>query len=161
MIGKKDGQVQMIKNEDKIEAYQWSSSEQQWINIGEVVGSNNSNKPTYMGQYHHLWVFNISLVTFPGKEYDYVFSVDIQEGRPPLKLPYNMSEDPWEVAQRFIDNENLDQGFLEQVANFIYDNSKATGQSQTQDSSSYRDPFTGFFIFIFFFCSYSDLLNLE
>lgn len=26
-----------------------------------------------------------------GKEYDYVFDVDIQEGAPPLKLPYNIS----------------------------------------------------------------------
>ena len=28
---------------------------------------------------------------YNGKEYDYVFDVDVQEGAPPLKLPYNVS----------------------------------------------------------------------
>lgn len=28
---------------------------------------------------------------YEGKEYDYVFDVDIQDGVPPLKLPYNAS----------------------------------------------------------------------
>lgn len=28
---------------------------------------------------------------FNGKEYDYVFDVDVQEGAPPLKLPFNVS----------------------------------------------------------------------
>lgn len=28
---------------------------------------------------------------YQGKEYDYVFDVDIQDGVPPLKLPYNVT----------------------------------------------------------------------
>lgn len=28
---------------------------------------------------------------YQGREYDYVFDVDVQEGVPPLKLPYNAS----------------------------------------------------------------------
>jgi PFU (PLAA family ubiquitin binding) len=28
---------------------------------------------------------------YKGKEYDYVFDVDIQDGVPPLKLPYNVA----------------------------------------------------------------------
>lgn len=28
---------------------------------------------------------------YEGKEYDYVFDVDIQDGVPPLKLPYNVT----------------------------------------------------------------------
>ena len=28
---------------------------------------------------------------YEGREYDYVFDVDVQEGAPPLKLPYNAS----------------------------------------------------------------------
>lgn len=28
---------------------------------------------------------------YQGKKYDYVFDVDVQEGAPPLKLPYNAS----------------------------------------------------------------------
>ncbi|XP_053395858.1 phospholipase A-2-activating protein-like [Mercenaria mercenaria] len=78
------------------------------------------------------------------KEYDYVFSVDIEEGKPPLKLPYNISEDPWFAAQNFISNNNLSQLFLDQVANFIIDNTKGVTLNQ---SSGYSDPFTGYNIF--------------
>jgi hypothetical protein len=28
---------------------------------------------------------------YEGKEYDYVFDVDIKDGEPPLKLPYNVT----------------------------------------------------------------------
>lgn len=28
---------------------------------------------------------------YEGKEYDYVFDVDVSEGMPPLKLPFNIS----------------------------------------------------------------------
>lgn len=30
---------------------------------------------------------------YEGKEYDYVFDVDIQDGVPPLKLPYSVTGD--------------------------------------------------------------------
>ncbi|WAR24590.1 PLAP-like protein [Mya arenaria] len=76
------------------------------------------------------------------QEYDYVFSVDIEEGKPPLKLPYNLTEDPWFAAQMFIEKNNLSQAFLDQVANFITENTK--GATLTQGSgASYADPFTG------------------
>jgi phospholipase A-2-activating protein len=45
----------------------------QWQKIGEVVDAVGSGRK----QLHE------------GKEYDYVFDVDIQDGVPPLKLPYN------------------------------------------------------------------------
>lgn len=48
-----------------------------------------------------------------GIEYDYVFSVDIQEGLPPLKLPYNKGQDLWHA--KFIEGNDLSQMFLEQV----------------------------------------------
>uniref|UniRef100_A0A1I8FD82 UPF0020 domain-containing protein n=1 Tax=Macrostomum lignano TaxID=282301 RepID=A0A1I8FD82_9PLAT len=32
---------------------------------------------------------------FEGQDYDFVFTVDVEEGKPPLKLPYNRTEDPW------------------------------------------------------------------
>ena len=30
-------------------------------------------------------------ISFVFKEYDYVFEVDIEEGKPPLKLPFNVT----------------------------------------------------------------------
>ena len=77
-----------------------------------------------------------------------MFSVDIQDGVPPLKLPYNVTEDPWFAAQNFIHKNNLPQAYLEQVANFIVTNSKKSqqlaGPSNTA-SSEFFDPFTGEF----------------
>lgn len=70
-----------------------------------------------------------------------MFDVDIQEGKPPLKLPYNISEDPWFAAQAFLDRNNLSQLFLDQVANFITQNAK--GVTLGTQSSGYADPFTG------------------
>ena len=78
-----------------------------------------------------------------------MFSVDVEEGKPPLKLPYNLDEEPYESAQRFIDTENLPQDYLEQITNFIITNSKdkrgpaPAQESMSCDDSSYRDPFTG------------------
>lgn len=82
-----------------------------------------------------------------GKEYDFVFTVDIEEGKPPLKLPYNLSEDPWHAAQKFIHQNNLSQYYLDTVANFIIDNTKGAreGSAPTNQGAGqgFADPFTG------------------
>jgi hypothetical protein len=52
---------------------QWDSTSNQWQKVGEVVDAVGSGRK----QLHD------------GKEYDYVFDVDVQDGVPPLKLPYN------------------------------------------------------------------------
>ena len=72
-----------------------------------------------------------------------MFSVDIAEGEPPLKLPYNMTEDPWVAAQNFITKHGLNQAFLEQVRDFIVQNTQSVSMSQQSADSNYRDPFTG------------------
>jgi phospholipase A-2-activating protein len=79
----------MIKNNDQVEAYQvscaghlftkadhkWSTSASTWQQIGQVVDAIGSGRKQL----------------YEGKEYDYVFDVDVSEGMPPLKLPYNIS----------------------------------------------------------------------
>ena len=122
--GHKDGQTLLVRNVAMVEAYQWSSVDEKWIKVGDVIGSKGSNKSTYKG-----------------KEYDYVFTVDILEGAPPLHLPYNLSEDPWFAAQNFIDEHDLSQQFLDTVANFIIDNTKQS--VSMQQDNSFADPFTG------------------
>lgn len=109
----------------------WSSSDGQWTKVGDVVGAAGQSDSTK----------NL----YEGKEYDYVFSVDIDEGKPPLKLPYNTSEDPWLAAQKFIHKNDLSQYYLDTVANFIITNSKSGTSSGASEKSSetYVDPFTG------------------
>ena len=71
-----------------------------------------------------------------------MFSVDIEDGVPPLKLPYNITDDPWHSAQKFIEKHNLSQLYLDQVANFIMKNSSAMQITQTAGGQN-CDPFTG------------------
>ena len=44
-----------------------------------------------------------------GVAYDFVISIDVDEGQPARKLPYNMTEEPWRAAQDFINRENIPQ----------------------------------------------------
>lgn len=68
-------------------------------------------------------------VMYEGKEYDFVFNVDIDDNAKPLKLPYNVNQDPWHVAQAFIHQHELPQDYLSNVANFIITNTKGTFHS--------------------------------
>jgi len=56
-------------------AVQWDSQNHKWQKIGEVVDAVGSSRKQL----------------YQGKEYDYVFDVDIQDNAPALKLPYNAS----------------------------------------------------------------------
>ena len=72
-----------------------------------------------------------------------MFDVDLDDGPgSQLKLPYNISEDPWFAAQRFIHKNELSQLFLDQIAKFIMDNTKGITLGQAP-SAGYSDPFTG------------------
>ena len=55
--------------------HQWEAEQNKWTKIGTVVDAVGSGRKQL----------------YEGKEYDYVFDVDIQDGAPALKLPYNAS----------------------------------------------------------------------
>lgn len=101
--GTKDGQIQMIKETDgSITVHQWSLGQQQWIKIGTQMDA--PSKPT-----------------LNGNEYDFVWDVDIEDGKPPIKLPYNLSENPWDAATKFLADNKLPVTYLEAVARWIMD----------------------------------------
>jgi len=122
--GKKDGQVAMVKNGKDVEAYQWSNVEQKWVKVGVVVDSVSSNK-----------------TLFEGKEYDYVFDIDIGDGSI-LRLPYNATDNPYQAAQEFIWKHELSQDFLDQIAMFIINNSKPITLDQNTTNNTAATPFT-------------------
>ena len=93
---------------------------------GDVVGAPESNKKMY-----------------EGKEYDYVFDIDIDEPKMVLKLPYNTIDDPWMAAQRFIHKHELSQQFLDTIANFIVQNAKGGEKLGTGGGNYCADPLTG------------------
>ncbi|XP_046617824.1 phospholipase A-2-activating protein isoform X1 [Neodiprion virginianus] len=127
--GQRDGQTKMIRDGNTVKAYSWSQSSKQWQHVGDVMGASGGSPATSGKQLYN------------GMEYDYVFSVDIQDGVPPLKLPYNNGDDPWCAAQKFIHDNNLSQLFLEQVANFIVNNSQSAPVLNAEPQ--FADPFTG------------------
>ena len=71
-----------------------------------------------------------------------MFDVELTEGHPALKLPYNLSEDPWMAANRFLEKNELDKLFLDQVAIFIQDQTKDITLGDAAPPSV-SDPFTG------------------
>ncbi|KAF1915880.1 WD40-repeat-containing domain protein [Ampelomyces quisqualis] len=122
--GTKEGQVQMIREaNDNVSAYQWSTAAGEWLNVGTVVDSAGSGGRK---------------VSHNGKEYDYVFDVDIEDGKPPLKLPYNLNQNHYEAARKFIDDNELPVSYLDQVANFIIQNTQ--GATLGQSSAQGADP---------------------
>lgn len=126
----REDQTKMIRHPDgKIICYQWTNGK--WQSLGDVVGAAGGTQESSGKK------------LFEGKEYDYVFSVDVSDTAPPLKLPYNRGEDPWMAAQTFIHKNELPQTYLDQVANFIITNSESAPIIETASASAYHDPFTG------------------
>jgi phospholipase A-2-activating protein len=100
------------------------------IQIGDVVDAVGSGRSKLLN----------------GKEYDYVFDVQLDmdtrsHSGPPLKIGYNTSEDPWFAAQRFLQDNDLSPLYLDQVANFIIESTKGATIGSAQPTVS--DPFTG------------------
>ncbi|KAH7073421.1 PLAA family ubiquitin binding-domain-containing protein, partial [Auriculariales sp. MPI-PUGE-AT-0066] len=123
--GRRDGQNLMILNGENVEAYQWSMATASWQKIGDVVDAPGPGRRQI----------------YDGREYDYVFDVDIQEGVPPLKLPYNVSENPYLAAQRFLQNNDLPLTYLDEVVRFIEKNT--AGVTLGASSNDFVDPYTG------------------
>jgi phospholipase A-2-activating protein len=123
--GTKDGQIQMIKEHDgSVSAYSWSTAKQSWDMVGTVVDSVGSGQK----------------VNYKGKEYDYVFDVDIEDGKPPLKLPYNVTQNPHEVATKWLQEHELPLTYLEETANFIVKGTQGAALGQSSAAPSGPDP---------------------
>ncbi|KAK4053024.1 hypothetical protein OIV83_001758 [Microbotryomycetes sp. JL201] len=123
--GKKDGQVIMVKAPDGIvEAHSWSNATTSWTKIGEVTGGVGQNQRQM----------------YNGQEYDHVFDVDIAEGAPKLKLPYNNGQNAYDAANKFLIANDLPLEYVDEVVRFI---DKNTGGVTIGDTSQYVDPYTG------------------
>lgn len=127
--GKKDGENKIMRNKNgKAEVYMWSASEDVWTKVGDVVDDPNGASAVGPG-------------IVAGKSYDFVFDVEVGQGGKNEKLGYNRGENPYTAAQRFIDNCELSQEFLDQIAQFIENQVPADALVSTQQQQS--DPLTG------------------
>ncbi|KAJ7735276.1 phospholipase A-2-activating protein [Mycena maculata] len=125
MPGKKVGQTMLVSNGDVTEVYHWDGSV--WQRIGErAEGPSNGEK---------------TKTFFEGKEYDYVWNVALEDGEPALKLPYNVSENPAAVAQRFLERNGLPLSHVNTIVEYIYQNTP--GQTPGGGGEQFVDPYTG------------------
>lgn len=123
--GTKEGQTKIIREGDNGVAYSWNSKEFKWDKIGELVdgpGEGSSNQ------------------VLDGIHYDYVFDVDIADGERARKLPYNRTDNPYTVADKWLLKEGLPLSHRQQIVEFILQN---TGQKDFSFDSSFQDPYTG------------------
>jgi hypothetical protein len=126
-------QVRVFNKSGTAIAAQWSSDAAAWVEIGEVTGSGGSSDG---GEVH-------------GVVYDHIMPVEIEtaQGLVTLQLGYNDLENPFISAQRFLDQNQLDQNYLSQIADFItarsgkpsaptFDMSSGASSSSSSSSSS-------------------------
>ncbi|ESR36436.1 hypothetical protein CICLE_v10027868mg [Citrus x clementina] len=123
--GTSAGQTKVVREGDNGVAYSWDMKEQRWDKLGEVVDGpdDGMNRPI-----------------LDGIQYDYVFDVDIGDGEPTRKLPYNRSDNPYDAADKWLLKENLPFSYRQQIVEFILQN---TGQKDFTLNTSFRDPYTG------------------
>jgi len=126
--GRKDGQTKMVRTGDKVAVHSWSMADQKWTKIGDVVGAAGGTESTSGKK------------LYQGKEYDYVFDIEIDEPKSTLKLPFNVSDDPFMEAQKFIHKYDLSQYYLEEIASHIIKNTG--GQTLGLGAPGNADPLT-------------------
>lgn len=98
--GKSADQVMVFNKDGQIVAAQWISGA--WVIVGTVTGSGDG------GYLNEVW-------------YDHIMPVEIEgpTGVQTLKLGHNNGENAFSAAQRFIDANQLNQGYLGQIADWI------------------------------------------
>lgn len=111
--GSHAGQHIIVQSGTKVEAYQWDG--QQWIKIGDVVDSKGGSVRQ----------------EFEGQLYDYVFDVQVEDGATSLKLPFNLSDNPYAAAQAFCVKNGLPVEYVDQVVDFILKNTEAKREQQS------------------------------
>jgi len=130
--GAADGATAVIREAaGSVAAYAWNAGTRSWERLGEVTGVQGGAHAS--GTKKHV----------NGVAYDFVFDVDIAEGAPTLKLPFNVGENPYDAAERFLETNGLDPGYREQVVNFITQNVGEDAFKNATRSDLSADPFTG------------------
>ncbi|OAO14031.1 hypothetical protein AV274_4288 [Blastocystis sp. ATCC 50177/Nand II] len=117
--GARDGEVKMFRKGEKGFVFKWSVASGTWIEIGEVIGASNAK--------HKLPV-----------------EVETAKGVETLTLEYGDEDNAFEVAQQFIDQHQLSQDYLDEIAQYIIKNrgsSKPTIDSAPAESEYHSEVF--------------------
>ena len=122
--GVKEGDIQIFRNGNIGEAFMWHIDGSYWERIGEVVGS---NKDVGGGDKGKVKFYEGDRL-FPAGEYEYIFDVEMGDNIM-KKLPYNNSQNPLEIAEKFIAREQMRRDYIQEITKFINNNAKPTFNS--------------------------------
>ena len=127
--GTKSGQIKVVREGGAGVAYSWDAGKSEWERVGEVVGGDDTVAPA--GKMHNgqQWDYGAYLGGWVGEQGDggdgcvfaattccpptrapaphTVFDVDIEDGAPPKKLALNRGQNPYDVADSFLAENNL------------------------------------------------------
>ena len=120
--GTKPGDVKVFNKGGVAIAAQWDANSACWIEVGEVTGQSGAAREE-----------------IDGVAYDFVLPVEMEStslGIVSYKLGYNTGENPFVAAQRFLDANGMPQYHLQQVADFITQNTGAASAGPTFDLST-------------------------
>jgi phospholipase A-2-activating protein len=104
-------------------AAQWSAASRTWIEVGQVMGSNQDQG------------------MIDGVKYDHILPIEVDQadgGVAKLNIGYNNGENSFVAAQRFIDAHELPRHHLSQIADYI--TQRLGQQSQTLGASAAAAP---------------------
>lgn len=98
-----EGQIEYILNEDRTEVMMFSKALSTWLAVGYISGDGKKGRTEYKGKY-----------------YDHIIDVDV-EGTP-LKLPFNVGDNPKDVAAEFVREHSLPYSYMDTIEDFIIKN---------------------------------------
>lgn len=117
--GTHDGQTIVVEEGANGVAYSWNENARDWERVGEVM------------------------VDGAGGGWDFSFDVDIADNQPKIKLQANVGDDAYEVADRFITQNNLPTSYKEQIVQFLITNTQGKVNINLDTSGTFVDPLTG------------------
>lgn len=128
--GTRNGENRFVRQDGTVMAYAWDQAQSTWECIGEVMAGPRGQAGAARQPKEHN-----------GRTWDYVFDIDVKDGAPPLKLPYNVGEDPYEAADRFMEENQLPLTYRSQIADFILRNAAPASAGPVTGGGA--DPYTG------------------
>lgn len=127
LAGTSEGQVQVFQKNGTAIAAQYNMASATWVEVGQVVGSNNDSSSSSSG-------------IIDGVQYDHVLPIEVDQtggGVAQLRVGYNSGENTFVAAQRFLDAHQLPQHYLSQIADYIQQRvGTATTTTTTQPSTA-------------------------
>lgn len=113
---KVDGNKAYVREGDKTLVFMYLECDLEWTKVGFIQGSDKKT---------------LNKTEYNGKLYDYVITVDMEDGQEHLKLPFNQGDDPRKAAEDFVQKHNLPINHIDTIELFIK-NTVLSDQPQPQ-----------------------------